>query len=229
MSDAARLSRQFGEGPLSRIAALVYTLLVVEALLVVVTLPSLALLLLLDRDASNIPLAALCAVPLGPGLSAALFALRRRSRDLSDLKPAAAFWRGYRLNVRGVLLIWIPALIWLSVIATGLAGFGSAGLPGWWAVLLALIGFGSLLWLMNALVITSLFAFRARDVARLAVYFLLRTPKVTLGNAGVLVTALATTLLTNEAVVGLFATVLLLLLLNSSGPMITAVTDEFTQ
>src|SRR3712207_5924688 len=94
-----RARAQFGEGPLSRAAAFVYTLLVIEVLLVVTSLPGIVPLLLLQRDASNVPLAALCAVPFGPALSAAVFALRHRRLDLTDLKPAIAFWRGYRLNL----------------------------------------------------------------------------------------------------------------------------------
>src|SRR5258705_8120945 len=69
MSDAAAAQRQFGEsvtssdvaglqGPLARAAAVVYTLPVVELLLLLTTAPGLILLILLDRDASNVPLAA---------------------------------------------------------------------------------------------------------------------------------------------------------------------------
>ena len=69
--------RQFGEGPLSRATAVVYTLLVVEFLLLLTTAPGFILFILLDRDASNVPLAAACALPLGPAFSAALYALAR--------------------------------------------------------------------------------------------------------------------------------------------------------
>ena len=93
----SRAGREFGEGPLARVAALVYSLLTIESLLLLTTLPGLIPLVLLDRDASNAPLAVACAIPLGPALSAALFALRQHKPDLTDLKPAAQFWRGYRL------------------------------------------------------------------------------------------------------------------------------------
>jgi hypothetical protein len=112
MSYAAGAVRQFGEGPLSRAVAWVYTLLIVEALFVLTTVAGLIPLMLLDRDASNGPLAAACALPLGPALSAALYAVARRRLDLTDLKPATAFWRGYRLNVGGVLRMWCPWLSW---------------------------------------------------------------------------------------------------------------------
>ncbi|MEV1178068.1 hypothetical protein AB0J09_57765, partial [Nonomuraea sp. NPDC049784] len=90
--------RRFGQGPLSRAATLVYSLLVVEGMFLVASAPGLVALTLLGGDASNVPLAAACALPLGPALSAALYALRHRSRDLTDLHPAAAFWRGYKAD-----------------------------------------------------------------------------------------------------------------------------------
>jgi hypothetical protein len=228
MSIATGARRPFGEGPLSRVAATVYTLLVVEVLLLATTVPGLVVLVLLDRDASNLPLVAACALPLGPAASAALYAWHHRRVDLADLKPSAAFWRGYRSNAQGVLRIWVPLLAWLTIVAVNLAHFTAAGVPGWWAVLLVLIATVVTLWAINALVITSLFTFRAIDVARLAAYFLIRTPGVTLGNAGILAAAVGITLVSSEAVLALVACVLVAVLLRTCRPMITAVRENFT-
>jgi hypothetical protein len=223
----ASVQRQVGEGPLSRAAALVYTLLVVEGLLLVTALPGAVPLLLLDRDPSNVPLAALCAVPFGPALSAAVYALQRRRLDLTELRPAVAFFRGYRLNVGGGLRIWLPALAWLAVVGVSLANFSTAGVPGWWAGLLAGIAVVTLLWAANALVITSLFTFRTVDVARLGVYFLVRNPRGTFGNAGLLVLAAAVTYFATEALVVLLGAVLALALLGNSQPMIKEIREKF--
>ncbi|WP_328709929.1 hypothetical protein [Microbispora hainanensis] len=220
--------RRFGQGPLSRVSALVYTLLVVELLIVATTLPGLAGLVLLDRDAANIPLAAACALPAGPALSAALYALHRRRLDLADLHPASAFWRGYRMNIGGVLKLYVPWLAGLTVLGTTFANFGAAGVPGWWAVLLAVVALATALWGANALVITSLFAFRARDVARLAVYFLFSTPRVALGNACLAVVAAGVTLVATEAALTLLGSVFAAALLLNSRPLIAEVTEKFT-
>ncbi|WP_188195333.1 hypothetical protein [Nonomuraea sp. SYSU D8015] len=220
--------RRFGEGPLSRAAALIYTLLVVEGLFLVTAAPGLVALTLLGSDASNVPLAALCALPLGPALSAALYALGRRSTDLTDLRPAAAFWRGYRANAGGVLKIWAPWLAGVAVIGTNLANFAAAGVPGWWAVLLVLVAAAAIVWVANALVITSLFEFRAVDVARLASYFLMRSPKVTLANASLLVVAGGATLLATELLPALLASAFAAALLWNSRPLIAEVTERFT-
>ncbi|MEU8261944.1 DUF624 domain-containing protein [Micromonospora sp. NPDC048999] len=227
MSDVFGARRQFGDGPLSRAAALVYTVLVVELLLLVTTAPGLVALMLLERDVSNLPLAAACALPLGPAVSAALYALHHQRPDPTDLHPARVFWRGYRANLADVLRIWVPLLLWLTVIAMNLAHLPAASVPRWWAAPLVLVGAGVTLVGVNALVIASLFSFRFRDILRLARYFLVRAPSVTLGNAGLLVAVAALTVLASEAVVVALGAVLALALLVGSRPMITAIRKEF--
>lgn len=226
--DPGEHGHRWGEGPLARACALIYTLLVVQVLFLATSLPGLLPLVLLDRDASNLPLVAVCMLPLGPALSATLFALHHRGRDLADLHPAAAFWRGYRLNIGPVLRVWVPWLAGLTVIAVNLGYFSAAGVPGWWVGLLLIIGLVATLWMMNALMITSLFAFRARDVARLAVYFLARTPGATLGNACLLVVAVGVTIFTSEAVLLLLAWAFAQFLLLTGRPTTSVVRLEFT-
>jgi hypothetical protein len=227
MGEAARPRPGFGEGPLSRAAALVYSLVVVELLLLATTLPGLVPLVLLARDVSNAPLAALCLLPLGPALSAALYALHHRGRDIADLRPARTFWRGYRLNLRDSLLVYVPWLVWLTIVAVGLGNLAAAGLPAWWAVLLVLVAVAATLWLANALVISSLFAFRTVDVARLAAYFVVRTPGVAVGNAGLSILAAGVTALSSEAVLALLGSALCAALLRTSRPMVAVVRKEF--
>ncbi|WP_328422138.1 hypothetical protein [Streptomyces sp. NBC_00443] len=218
----------FGAGSLSRAAALIHTLVTVETLLLLAASPALAGLLLLGADPANLPLAAVCLLPLGPALSAAVYALHHRSGDLTDLHPARTYARGWRLNALPALKLWAPLLAWLAVIAFTLTHFSATGLPGWWAVLLGAIGAGSLLWGAHALVLTSLFAFRSRDTARLAVYFLVRHGRATLGAASLLVLVAASTALLTEALPALLGAPLLLSLLHSSRPVIAETQEDFT-
>ncbi|MEV4798432.1 DUF624 domain-containing protein [Nonomuraea sp. NPDC049421] len=228
MSDLTT-SRKFGTGPLSRGSALIYTLLIVELLVLLTAVPGLVALVLLDRDASNVPLMAACLLPAGPALSAALYALRHRSGDLTELSPATAFWRGYRLNFGAALKIWVPWLLVLALAGTNLANFAAAGVPGWWGALLIVLAAGGTLWVANALVITSLFAFRAVDVAKLAAYALGRFPAATLANACLLIVAGGVVLVASEAVLALLASVLTATLLWNSRAMITEVRQRFTR
>ncbi|MFD9319187.1 hypothetical protein ACFWDQ_16075 [Streptomyces sp. NPDC060053] len=218
----------FGTGPLSRAVALLHTLLTVEALLLATAGPGLVGLLFLGPDPANLPLAAGCLLPLGPAASAALYALHHRSRDLTDLHPARVYLRGWRLNAFPALKLWAPLLAWLTVIAFTLTHFAATGLPGWWAVLLGVIGVASLLWGAHALVLTSLFTFRARDTARLAAYFLLRRGRATLAAASLLALGGGLTALLTEALPALLAAPLLLSLLGSSGPVIVETQEDFT-
>ena len=78
-------------------------------------LPGLVALVLLDRDASNLPLVAACALPLGPALSAALYALHRRSADLTDLQPGGGVLARLPAQRRRRPAIWVPWLAWLAV------------------------------------------------------------------------------------------------------------------
>jgi hypothetical protein len=211
----AAAGERFGTGLLSQAAAMIYTLLVVELLVLVTAGPGLAGLVLLDRDTSNLPLAALCVLPAGPALSAAIYALDRRRLDLTDLHPGAAFLRGYRLNVIGALKVWTP---WLLLITVNLV---DPGVPQ-----LILIGVATV-WMLNALVITSLFVFRFRDVARLSAYLLIRTFRVTVGNACLIVVALAGVWLWSEAALALAASLLVLGLLGTARPVIAVVRKEF--
>ncbi|MFI9565036.1 hypothetical protein [Streptomyces rishiriensis] len=218
----------FGTGPLSRAAALLHTLLTVEALFLATAAPGLAGLLALGPDPANLPLAAVCVLPLGPAVSAALYALHHRSRDLTDLHPARAFRRGLRLNAWPALRLWAPLSAWLTVIVFTLTHFAATGLPVWWAMLLVVIGVACLLWGAHALVITSLFTFRARDTARLAAYFLLRRRRVTLAAASLLGLAAGLTVVLTEALTVLLAAPLLLSLLQSSRPVIVETQEDFT-
>jgi uncharacterized membrane protein YesL len=218
--------RTFGEGPLSRATALLYTLLVVEGLLVVTTLPTLVAVTLLERDASNVPLAALSALPLAPAVAAALTALRAE-RDVLDLHPATAFWHGYRRDVAQVLALWVPALAVLTVIGINLTHLDAGGVPPAWAIPLWAIGLATTLWTANAITISSQFAFRTRDVARLAVFFLFTTPGVTLGTAGVLALSAIVVTLTSEAVLLLAGSIVAGLLLVVTRPMAARVERDF--
>ncbi|MDG6107858.1 hypothetical protein Daura_34605 [Dactylosporangium aurantiacum] len=219
--------RRFGTGPLSRLAARTYTLLVVEAALVATTAPGLALLVLLDRDASNVPLFLLCALPAGPALSAAVYALHRQPADLTDLRPAAAFGRGYRRNVGAALRIWVPLLAVLAVVAVSLTHREAAGVPVWWSALLVVVAAAVTLLGLAALVIVSLFEFRPVDVLRLAVHFVAGRPAVALGTAGLLLAAAAVTALTSEAVLLLLGSAFTAALLSVTRPMINGITERF--
>lgn len=228
MSAASAARKEFGEGPLARAAALVYSLLVIEVLLLVASAPGLLLLGLLDRDASNVPLAALCALPAGPAWSAALYAWHHRGRDLAELHPARGYWRGYRANAVDTLKVWAPWLAGMTLVGTVLTHRDAAGIPAWWGGLLAVLAVVSALWVSNALVISALFSFRGADTARLAAYFLVRGAKATAGNLCLLAAAVAVTAAGAQVLPFLLASVLAAAVLFNGRRMIGDIREDFT-
>jgi uncharacterized membrane protein len=215
-----------GDGALGRVTGVIYWYLIVTLLQALTASPGLVALMLLDRSSANAPLAMLCILPIGPALSAALFALRDRDRA-EDLSPARSYWRGYRNNVVDVLRLWVPAMLVLAIIALGLVNLDAAGMPAGYGAVLAVIGVLVVLWSLHALVIASLFSFRARDTARLAAHYLGRLPLVTLGVASLLVLAGAVVVLTFDVVLALLGGLWAGLLLNNARRLVQDVQDQF--
>jgi len=188
-----------GEGPLIRITGGLYWLAIVTLLLALTALPTVVIVFLLDRSASNLPFVALAAIPLGPALSAALYATRARA-GADDLTPTRSFWHGYRINWADVLRVWAPALVVLGVIGYLLGNVTAAGLSEVYVAVLTGIAALVAVWAMHATAISSFFGFRTRDVARLSVYYLARKPGASFGVLALLVIALGIVWFTSDVV-----------------------------
>ena len=215
------------DSPVGHVTGVVYWYAALTILLALAAAPALVALMLLERTTSNAPLAVLCLLPVGPALSAALFALQNRKRT-DGLTPARSFVRGYRLNAVDVLRLWAPALVGLAVIALTVVNIDQAAVPDGYAGVLLVIGLLVVLWAVNVLVIASLFAFRSRDVARLAAYYLGRLPLVTLGMASLLVLAAGVVYVTFDAVLVLLGAVWASLVLRNARPLVRDVRTRFT-
>ncbi|NOV96004.1 glycosyltransferase [Isoptericola halotolerans] len=212
----------------ARETPVVIRLLVVGVLLALAVSPTAVLVTLLGFGPVPAAVGTLSAVFVGPAVSAALFALGEKARD-DGLSPAAAFGRGYRLNAVDVLKLWLPTLLVLGVLAFMVADALAQGAPAW------VVGLGVglflliVLWLVQATVISSYFAFRGRDVARLAVYFLGRLPKVTLVVLVVVVLATLFAWLTSVALLALLGVLWVAVLLRSDKPLLAEVRLRFVE
>lgn len=218
---------EIGSGALSRWSAVVYWFVAVGGMLFLTSLPGLVVLALVDRDRSNVPLVALACIPFGPSVAAALFAWRVFHRD-RDLQPARHFWRGYRLDLLDVLRWWVPTVAVLGVVAVNLAHLDAAGLPPVFGPVLLAVALGILVWAGHALVLSALFSFRTRDVARLAGYFVAAKPLVTLGFLSILVLSVAIAYVSDWFLV-LLASPLTFLYARTAAPMAAAAQERFTQ
>ncbi|GAA2690384.1 MULTISPECIES: glycosyl transferase [Actinosynnema] len=218
---------EIGPGFLSRASAAVHWFVVLELLLVLTCAPALLPLLFLADGPGNALLVGLCFAPVGPALSAAVFAWRRFLTD-PDLSPARHFLRGYRVNAVDVLRWWLPALAVLSLVGFTLSTVDMAGVPGWYALLLVLVAAGVLVWSAQALALSSVLALRTRDLVRLASYYLFARPSTAVGALALLVVVLGATYFGSDWVPVLLASPLALALLRTADPALRDATERFT-
>lgn len=213
------------QGPLGRAATVVYWFVVVEALLLLTAGPGLVASLFLEPGLGSLPLYVLCAAPLGPAVAAAFFAWRVFLRD-RDPSPAPHFWRGYRLNALDALRVWVPSVVLLAVLATNAASDVAGGLPP--TVFLGLAAV-LLLWTVRMLGVTSAFAFRWRDAARISAFTLTAQPLRTLGLLSLLVLTGGVIAVTSDAVGVLLASVLTFLAVRNEAPVLDVVRERFVE
>jgi uncharacterized membrane protein YesL len=222
-------ARQFGDGVLFRFTNHVYWLMATEFFLVIASLPVVVALLFLDRDSSNAILYALAGASLGPALAAALHCVRKILRE-NDLNPTRDFLRGYRLNVVDTLKFWVPAMAVLTILVLD-SGFlqtkVSAADAALRAALLVVALLGAL-WVMNMMVISTSFTFRLRDLARLSVFYLGKSPRTTLGNLATLFLAAVLLLYTSEWVLLLCGSLFVFLFALNTADLVTQVEARFT-
>lgn len=214
-----------GAGAQPRAASVVVWLAVVEALLLLTSLPA-VVPLVLDSVAERPPLAALFLIPLGPAASAAIFAWRRFDGG-DTAHPARHFWRGYRLNAVDVLKLWVPALVVLSLLVASRGGLDELQPQ---AAFIAATGVAAALavgWTAHALVVASLFSFRARDTARMAGYFVGAALPVTLRALALAAVAVGVVMLGMGWVLPALGSVVTYLLWRSAQPVVTVVTRRF--
>lgn len=215
-----------GEGPLGRISNNVYWTMICALLFILVTLPGLVPMLFLDRSIGNLPLVALCLIPVGPAWSALLFGLRDREKSES-VTPGRSFWRGYRMNAVDVLKLWVPALVVLTILAVNLAYLDYTGVPPGYGIVLLVLVVLVVVWVIQAVYIATFFTLRTRDVARLGVYYLGRLPMVALGILALVITATGVVFVTFDAVLVMLAWAFAWLLLITCQPLAVHVRKNF--
>lgn len=218
---------EIGRGPLSRAAAAVYRMIVLEGLLLTAVAPTIAVVLLLRKDASNIPIFVLALLPVAPALVAAL-AAARAWRLSPDLSPARSFVLAYRRDALPTLAWAAPAIGVLAVLTFNLINLASV--PGGELIRPALLVIALLIlvWSAHMLALTSAFHFRTRDAARIALGSMLPQWRFSLGIVSLLLIAGTIVLATSEIVLLLFFWAFAMMLALLARPLITTVTERFT-
>ena len=216
------------EGDLTRTTNGVYRHLALAVWLIVFCAPSVAVVMMLAPVASNAMLFVWAQVPVAPALAAGLYSVRRW-REEGDGSPFLLFAHGLRVNTWDVLRWWVPALAVGSILAFNIfSGWAVDALGAATRPVSIVIGVLLILVCGHALVLTSAFSFRTRDVARIAVYLLAAQWRTTLAFVSLLIVAGAVTYLGSEAVLVLSAWVFVSVLELISRPTVTAIKMRFT-
>ncbi|GAD33026.1 hypothetical protein MTS1_00370 [Microbacterium sp. TS-1] len=217
---------EVGRGPLSRGAAFVYRQMVLEAQLLIASLPSVVAVMLLDRDPSNVPLFVLALLPLAPAFVAGVAAAMAPHTDLS---PGRHFLRAYRRDLVPTLRWAVPATAALAVLAFNLIHLdgvdGGAALRPLYSVLGLLV----LVWGGHMVVLTAGFDFRARDAIRVAVAQLASQWRFTLGVLSLLIVAVFLAIVVSEAAVLLLLWAFAGLLALMARPVVADTERRFTR
>lgn len=217
-------------GTLGRITAAVYRVLVLEFLFLATASPGLILLVTLSPDPSNAPLIALSLLPAGPAFSAVLFAWRVSTAE-EHLAPARSFWRGYRLNAVSTLRWWWLVLVVFGILGVNVA-FLDAVIPPGLPLLLAGAAQAAVFLLtavaaLHALVISSLYNFRTRDVLRLSLRLLRSSPRATIGAAAIVISGAGVVGLGSEIALVALGSILGALVLHNAQTLTTDVEEKY--
>lgn len=211
--------------PWLRAMTALYGLLAATAAFLIATLPFAAAVFFAPMLAVGGPvLIVLAGFTIGPAWVAALYTMRAYAAQ-HDIEPFRLFLRGYRLSWRQTSLFWAPYFTLVAVLAFDLTGGGIRG-PLFW--LLGALGFAALLWGSTLLVIVAFFSFRLRDVTRLAVYGLVRTPRWIVADAALLLAIGGLVYVGSEVAAAILVAPAALLTVYASRPLVRRMTEEFT-
>lgn len=232
MSTTAGASRadftdEIGRGPLSRATAAVYRMLVLQAQLMLATLPTAAAILLLAPDPSNLPLFVLALIPAIPALVAGVATVRAASAS-PDLSPGRHFFAAYRRDLIPTVRWAAPAGIVLALLSFNLVHLGAVDGGAALRPVILLLAATILVWCGHMAVLTAAFRFRTRDAARIAASQLLSRWSLSFGILSLLVVGAFLVLVTSEVVLLLSLWAFVGLLALMARPVIDDVTVRFT-
>ena len=214
-------------GALGKGTKVIFWLLAVTFFLALTSIPAILVTLFLAPDPSNFPFFALALLPLGPAISAGLWAIRARYRS-EDAGPTRAFWHGYRANFLPALSVWVPALLILGIIGYTLLFGSMIELSQGYRAFLVAIGVLVLMAAMHALSLVTFFNFRFSDIWRLAAFQIWDSKVATLGLLAVAIIAFGLVWFVNEWLLVLLGGILVYFWYWQVRPALKKTADRFT-
>ncbi|UFU03490.1 glycosyltransferase [Ruania suaedae] len=223
----APLPGEPGRGALGRTTLAIHWALVLTVCCGVAAAPGLVALGLLDGAASPWAVG-LALLPVGPAVSATLYAWREQVRSEEHTAPWRAFRRGYARGVVDVLRVWVPALAVLTLIGSSALAVLAGGAPRGYLAPLAVLAVLVLLASIQALVIATFFSFRTRDALRLAVHHVFRMPATTVSVLALVICAVGVLWLAGDGVLVLLGGVFAFALRHADTALVAHIERHYT-
>jgi hypothetical protein len=200
---------------------------VLEAQLLLATFPTTLAVLLLDRDASNLPLFVIALIPVAPALVAGVEAVRAAAAD-PDLAPGRHFLPAYRRDLVPTLRWAVPAAVALALLSFNLTHL--AAVDGGEALrpVILLLAMAIVVWGGHMVVLTAVFRFRTADAARIAVVQIVPRWGFSLGVLSLLVIAGFLVLVASEILLLLLLWAFVAMIALMARPVLDDVTRRFT-
>lgn len=218
---------EVGSGPLSRGAAAVYRMLVLEGMMLLALLPSFIVITALGRDPSNSPLFVLALLPLAPALVAGIAAVEAWRRK-PDLAPARGFVLAYRRDLVATSAWALPTTVVLSVLTFNLIHLDRLAGAAILRPLLVLVVLIILTWSGHMLPLTAVFRLRTRDAVRIALSLIVPQWRFSLGILSLVLISATTVLVLSPFALLLFAWAFPAMIALIARPVISDVTERFT-
>ncbi|WP_454294660.1 hypothetical protein [Salana multivorans] len=223
---ASQSGGEVGDGPVGSILGGLGWGVGLTLLLAAANAPLVLSSLLLRPDPSLTWLVALCALALGPALSAGLWTVRERHRS-PDIGVLDAFRCGYRLSRRDALVTVAPACLVGWLITTSVAGGPAAGVPD--ILTGAARGTGVLLLVLtlHTIALRTFFRIGAAAAWVLAAHQLVRAWRTSLATLVLVAGVVVITALTSDLVLTALGGLWVVLWYRAVAPMLRPVSAAF--
>jgi uncharacterized membrane protein YesL len=221
-----RAGDEVGDGPVGRALTAFLWGLGLTGLLAAANLPLVVLALLLRPDPSLAWLVVLALLPVGPALSAALYAVREHY-VAPDVPVARAFARGYRLSWRDAAAVSVPVCLLGGVVGVVTAGGRDAGVPGVVAGIAPGVGVLVVVAALHALALRTFFRLPVVAAARVAAFYLVTRWRASLATLVLVAGAAVVATAASDLLLALLGGVWVWLWYRTVAPVLRDARDRF--
>ncbi|QGH33981.1 DUF624 domain-containing protein [Gracilibacillus salitolerans] len=218
------------QGGFYRFSNYVYWLLILNILFVFTNILCFAALIMLIPSISNSILYYIAFIPAGPAFAALFHSLSILVRN-NEVTPFKEFFKAYKKNYWEVTKVWLPILTAFFILVIDIQYFNQNPtvwnqiLNGIFLVALCLLVIFSL----YALLITTHYKFRLRDVYRLSLYYIFTWIKRTTGNIAILFLTIVLMFFTSDFIIILISSLVAWCLVLNTKPIIQDVKISFVR